>query len=124
MTDHDIHITEGSGNVFADLGLADAGEHLLKAGIVVELKRLIAARALTQTAAAALIGIAQPDLSNLLRGQFRGCSVERLMRAVTALGQDIEIRIRPCGDGTRPGRISVRGGRLSVLLWVPGLRPG
>jgi hypothetical protein len=66
------------------------------------------ARGLTQTAA--LIGIAQPDLSNLLRGQVRGCSVERLMGAVTALGQDIEIRIRPRGDGTRPGRISVTGG--------------
>jgi predicted XRE-type DNA-binding protein len=110
MTDRDTRITEGSGNVFADLGLPDAGEHLLKAGIVVELKRLIEARGLTQTAAAALIGIAQPDLSNLLRGQFRGCSVERLMRAVTALGQDIEIRIRPRGDGTRPGRITVTGG--------------
>jgi class 3 adenylate cyclase len=87
--------------------LADAGEHLLKAQIAVELKRLIAARGLTQTAAAGLTGIAQPDLSNLLRGQFRGCSVERLMRAVTALGQDVEIRIRPRGDETRPGRISV-----------------
>jgi predicted XRE-type DNA-binding protein len=109
VTDGDNCITESSGNVFADLGLADAGEHLLKAGIVVELRRLIVARKLTQTRAAGLIGIAQPDLSNLLRGQFRGCSVERLMRAVTALGQDIEIRIRPCGDGTQPGRISVTG---------------
>lgn len=87
----------GSGNIFADLGLPDAETHLLKAALVVELKRLIRARKLTQVAAAERIGIKQPDLSNILRGQVRGCSVERLMRFLTALDQDIDITIRPRG---------------------------
>ncbi|MBB4301196.1 putative XRE-type DNA-binding protein [Rhodobium orientis] len=108
MTDEKTDaVVVGSGNVFADLGLPDADEHLLKAEIVVQLKRLIAERQLTQTKAATLIGMAQPDLSNLLRGQLRGVSVERLMRALTALGQDIDIRIGPRDDDSRPARIRV-----------------
>ncbi|KSV67272.1 hypothetical protein N182_34130 [Sinorhizobium sp. GL2] len=85
----------GSGNIFADLGLPDAEEHLLKAQIVVVLHRLIKARKLTQTAAASLLGVGQPDLSHILRGQFRGWSVERLMRMLTAFDQDVEITVRP-----------------------------
>ena len=69
---------KGSGNIFADLGLPDAEEHQLKAALVVQLKRLIAERELTQTAAAKLIGMKQPDLSKLLRGDFRLVSVEKL----------------------------------------------
>jgi predicted XRE-type DNA-binding protein len=79
----------GSGNIFADLGLPNAEEHQLKAALVVHLMRLIRARKLTQTAAAKRIGIKQPDLSNILRGHYRGYSVERLMRMLT---------------GVRPGR--------------------
>ena len=85
----------GSGNIFADLGLADANELLLKSQIVVALRRLIDARKLTQTAAAKRIGISQPDLSNVLRGRFRGYSTERLMRMLTAFDQDVEITVRP-----------------------------
>lgn len=84
MTDHENQITVGSGNVFADLGLPDADEHLLRAEIVVQLRRLIEARKLTQSKAAQLIGIAQPDLSNVLRGRFRGYSTEQLTRLLTA----------------------------------------
>jgi len=101
-----IKVEVGSGNIFADLGLPDADELLLKAQIVVALRRLITARKLTQTAAAKRIGIGQPDLSNVLRGRFRGYSAERLMRMLTAFDQDIEITVRP------RRRKSKQGGRI------------
>jgi predicted XRE-type DNA-binding protein len=85
----------GSGNIFADLGLPNAEEHQLKAALVVQLRRLIKARKLTQTAAAEVIGIKQPELSNILRGHYQGFSLERLMRMLTAFDQDIEITVRP-----------------------------
>ena len=100
-----IEFHESSGNVFADLGLPDAEEMLLKSQIVVELHRMMKQRKLTQTAAAKLIGIAQPDLSNILRGRFRGYSVEWLMRMLTAFGQDIDIVVRPPHKARKPGRI-------------------
>jgi predicted XRE-type DNA-binding protein len=100
-----IEIHESSGNIFADLGLPDSEELLLKSQIVVELHRGIKSRKLTQTAAAKLIGIAQPDLSNVLRGRFSGFSTERLMRMLTAFGRDIDIVVRKPGRGKRPGRI-------------------
>ena len=71
MTKRRANVHVGSGNVFADLGLPDAEDMLLKSTIVIELRRLIAQRKLTQTAAAKLIGISQADLSRILRGQFR-----------------------------------------------------
>ena len=89
-----------TGNVFADLGLADAGEHLIKAGLVVRIDRIIRQRKLTQAAAAELMAIDQPKVSAMLAGQFRGYSVERLMRFLVALGHDVEIFVKP-----RPGPI-------------------
>lgn len=97
----------GSGNIFADIGLPNAEEHLLKAGLVVRLGQLIKARKLTQTAAAKLLGVKQPDLSNILRGHFRGYSVERLMRMLTAFDQDIDIVVRPRKKAGKPGRIAL-----------------
>jgi predicted XRE-type DNA-binding protein len=96
----------GSGNIFADLGLPNAEEHQLKAALVVQLKRLIAERDLTQTAAAKLIELKQPDLSKLLRGQFRLVSVEKLMRMLTAFNQDVEITVRPHRKRGQAGRIT------------------
>ena len=102
-----MKVEVGSGNIFADLGLPDADEMLLKAQIVVALHRLITARKLTQTEAAKRIGIGQPDLSNVLRGRFRGYSTERLMRMLTAFDQDVEITVRP------RRRKSKQGGRIT-----------
>jgi predicted XRE-type DNA-binding protein len=96
----------GTGNIFGDLGLPNAEEHQLKAALVVQLKRQIAERGLTQTAAAKLIEIKQPDLSKLLRGQFRAVSVEKLMRMLTAFDQDVEITIRPHRKRGEAGRIT------------------
>ena len=86
---------KSSGNVFADIGLANADELLLKAEIVSEITRLMKLKGLTQAKAAALTGTAQPGLSNLLRGRFRGFSIERLMLMLTAFGRDVEVVVRP-----------------------------
>ncbi len=95
-----------TGNVFADLGVADAGEHLVKAGLVVRIDRILRQRKLTQTAAAELMGIDQPKVSAMLAGQFRGYSVERLMRFLVALGQDVEIVVKPRKRGTAELRVA------------------
>jgi predicted XRE-type DNA-binding protein len=86
---------ESSGNVFADLGLENADELLLKANIVSEIARLMKLKKLTQAKAATLTGTAQPDLSNLLRGKFRGFSIERLLLMLTAFGRDVDVVVRP-----------------------------
>lgn len=95
-----------SGNVFADLGLPDASEHLLKAGLVARIERTIRQRELTQTAAAALMSIDQPKVSAMLAGQFRGYSVERLMRFLVALGHDVEIVVKPRKRGVAELRVA------------------
>ena len=84
-----------SGNVFEDLGLPHAEEHLVKAQLVFKIDTLIKARHLTQVEAATLFGVRQPDVSKMLRGEFRQFSVERLLRFLVALDQDVEIVIRP-----------------------------
>jgi predicted XRE-type DNA-binding protein len=108
MTKRKIEAHEGCGNVFADLGLPDSEERLLKAGIVVELRRLIEERELTQVKAAKLVGISQPDLSHLLRGDFDDYSAERLMKMLTAFEQDIEIIMKPHRKAGQRGRITFR----------------
>ena len=102
-----IEFEVGSGNIFADIGLPNPEEHLLKAGLVVRLGQLIKAQKLTQTAAAKRLGVKQPDLSNILRGHFRGYSVERLMRMLTAFEQDIDIVVRPHKNAGKAGRIAL-----------------
>jgi predicted XRE-type DNA-binding protein len=95
-----------SGNVFADLGLPDAGEHMIKAGLVVKIDRTIRQRHLTQATAAELMGIDQPKVSAMLSGQFRGYSVERLMRFLIALGHDVEIVVKPRKRGSAELRVA------------------
>ena len=90
LPDHEV----SCGNVFADAGLPQADDHLLKARLVSRIEDLMEERDLNQTNAARLMGIAQPDLSNILHGRFRGYSAERLMRCLSALGGEIEIRQR------------------------------
>jgi predicted XRE-type DNA-binding protein len=108
VTKRKIEVYEASGNVFADLGLPSAEERLLKASIVSELQRLIRERGLTQVKAAKLIGIHQPDLSLLLRGDFDDYSVGRLMKMLTVFEQDIEIVMKPNRKAGKPGRITFK----------------
>ena len=108
MTKRKIEAHESSGNVFADLGLPDSEERMLKAGIVVELRRLIEERELTQVKAAKLVGVSQPDLSHLLQGDFDDYSAERLMKMLTAFEQDIEIIMKPHRKAGQRGRITFK----------------
>ncbi len=105
MSAIDQTITRGSGNVFADLGLPDAEEHQIKAGLVMLIARVMEEHGLSQTAAAARMGISQPDLSKLLRGSFRGFTLERLMWCAKAIGVDFEIKATAPTDVHHEGRI-------------------
>jgi predicted XRE-type DNA-binding protein len=97
-----------TGNVYADLGFADAAEMLAKACIVSEIGHIIQARKLTQVQAAELLGIDQPKVSALLRGHFKGYSQERLIGFLTKLGMDVEIVVRPRAKKRRSeGTVSV-----------------
>ncbi len=96
-----------SGNVFADLGLPEADERQCKAQLAERIADLLAARKLSQAAAAALLGIDQPKVSKLLRGHLGEFSTERLFRFLLALDHDIEIVIRRAPRSRRPGRLRV-----------------
>lgn len=89
-----IRVKEGSGNVFADLGFANPEREELKARLTLQIYRLIKARGLTQTQAGEVLGIKQPHVSSLMRGQSGAFSVERLMNFLAALGQDVQITVR------------------------------
>jgi predicted XRE-type DNA-binding protein len=91
-------ITRGSKNVFADLGFADPETHQLKAGLVMRIQESISDQKLSQTEAAKRMGLSQPDVSRLLRGQFREVSIERLMRMLTKLGFDVDIVVHSSGQ--------------------------
>lgn len=101
-----LELEPSCGNVFADLGLADADEHLIKAGLVLKIHGTIDQRHLTQAAAAEIMGIDQPKVSAMLAGQFRGYSVERLMRFLVALGHDVEIVVKPRKRGSAELRVA------------------
>ena len=90
----------GSGNVFKDLGIPNAEEHLVKAQLVIKIDTIMKQRRLKRAAAADLLGIKQPDVSKMLRGAFGQFSVERLLRFLVALNQDVEIVVKP-HRGTR-----------------------
>src|ERR1700726_1028152 len=90
----------GGRNVFKDLGLPNADEHFVKAQLVFKIDTLIKERGLKQVEAADLFRVRQPDISKMLRGDFRQFSVERLLRFLVALGQDVEIIVKP-HRGTR-----------------------
>lgn len=100
MTKTSATVHESSDNIFADLGLPDAGTHFLKAQIVAEIYRLANARDLNQTKAGAVMGISQPEVSRLFKGNFREYSIDRLMAFLTAFDQDVEIISRPRNHAT------------------------
>jgi predicted XRE-type DNA-binding protein len=87
-----------SRNVFKDLGVPNAEEHLVKAQLVSKIDAIIKKRRLKQGEAADLLGIKQPDVSKMLHGEFRQFSVERLLRFLVALDQDVEIVVKPHRD--------------------------
>ncbi len=100
-----IRAEKSSGNVFADLGFPHPERELLKARLTLEVYRLIRKRGLTQSAAGKILGIRQPHVSALMRNRSGSFSVERLMDFLTALGQDVEISVRPARG--RQGEVSL-----------------
>ena len=90
-----IKHTKSSGNVFQDLGVKDSGLHQIKADLGIMLIDLIGKRELTQTKAAALLGIRQPELSRLKGGNLSHYSVERLLGFLNRLNQRVEIKVKP-----------------------------
>ena len=105
----EIPVAESSGNVFADMGLPEAEEELTKAQLASHIRQAIKRRRLTQAAAAALMGVDQPKVSALLNGRLANFSSERLMRLLTAIGQDVEITVRAKPRNRAHGRIRVVG---------------
>ena len=98
-TKEPVRVEQGSGNVFADLGFANPDLALAKAELVQRIRDLIAERKLTQVKAAKLLGLDQPKVSALVRGRVEGYSIDRLFRFLNALGQRVEITVRPnAGD--------------------------
>jgi predicted XRE-type DNA-binding protein len=87
--------TKSSGNVFADLGLPNPEQELLKAQLTLQIHKIVKARGLTQARAGAILGIKQPHVSALMRNRAGNFSVGRLMEFLTALGQDVEITVKP-----------------------------
>lgn len=90
-----IEVEAGTGNVFADLGLPDADKLKIKSGLTIEITKAIRERGLTQVEAAQRMGLTQPKVSALLRGEFSDVSERKLMDCLNRLGYDIEIRVRP-----------------------------
>lgn len=102
------HVVEtSSGNVFKDLGLPDAEQRLAKAELARVIRRLLQERDVSQADAAGLLGITQPDVSDLVRGRLARFSMERLERFLLALGMDIRIQIAPRRRTNRRGALTV-----------------
>lgn len=94
-----IEVQRGSGNVFADLGLPDADKLKIKTGLVIEIRKAMRNLGLTQQDAAKRMGISQPKVSDMMRGDFTNLSERKLMDCLTRLGFDIEISVRPAKAG-------------------------
>ncbi len=109
-TSKEEEIDRGAGNVFADLGYADAEARQTRLRLAHAVKEVIARRRLTQAAAAELFGVNQPKVSALANFKLDGFSVERLMTFLTALDQDVQIVIRKKPRSRAVGRISVVAG--------------
>jgi predicted XRE-type DNA-binding protein len=102
----------GSANVYRDLGFPDPGAMLVKAQLTAKISEILSERRFTQMKAAELLGIPQPKLSQILRGNFRGVSERKLMDCLLKLGRDVEIVVR---DAPRDRRAGMRG-TVSVVF--------
>ena len=102
---HEVY--RGSGNVYHDLGFVDADEMLVKAQLVHKISEILRSRGLTQVEAAKVLGLSQPKLSGILRGQFRGVSERKLIDCLTSLGRDVEIVVKDTPRRRTSGRLTV-----------------
>ena len=105
----EIEYFVGSDNIFADIGIPNAKEHLLKAKLVSRIYDIVHVRGITQKETGKILGISQPRVSQMLGGHFSQFSVEKLMGFLNALDHDIEIRIKPKPKSAkRPARINIK----------------
>jgi predicted XRE-type DNA-binding protein len=102
-----MEFERGSTNVYADLGFPDADEMLVKAQLATKIGEIIKRRRLTQVEAAEIVGMPQPKLSGLLRGQFRGISETKMLQCLTRLGRDVKIVVGPARRLSGAGHIEV-----------------
>ena len=102
-----VEIEKSSGNVFADLGLPDADKMLIKSRLVGKIGEIIRSRKWTQEEAAQVLGMTQPKLSKMLRGQFHGISQSKLLEYLAKLGRDVQIFVGPASRTKKPGRVDV-----------------
>ena len=93
-----IEVETSSGNVFADLGLPDADKLKIKSGLVAEIRKAMRALGLNQQEAAKRMGVPQPKVSGMMRGDFTNLSERKLMDCLNRLGYDIEIKVRPAAE--------------------------
>ena len=107
-----IAIEKSSGNVYADLGLANAQEMLVKAKLASKIGEIIQRQNLTQQQAAQLLAMPQPKVSLLLRGQFRGISEAKMLECLARLGRDIDIVVKPARRRAPSGTV----GRVNVVF--------
>lgn len=115
MNTTDIAIETGSGDVYADLGMADAQEMLVQAKLASKIVEIIGCQNLTQQQAAELLTMPQPKVSMMLRGQFRGISESKMLNCLARLGRDIDIVLKPARRRTKadaPGSTS----RVNVVF--------
>jgi predicted XRE-type DNA-binding protein len=102
-----IEIEKGSANIYEDLGLPDAAEMQVKATLAAKIGEIIKHRHITQTQAAKILGMPQPNLSGMLRGQFRGISETKMLECMNRLGRDVQIVVRKASRSRTTGRTSV-----------------
>ena len=107
MNDKTIEFDVGSGNVYVDLDFPDADEMLVKAQLATKIGEIIKARRWSQQKAAEVVGLTQPKLSSLLRGQFRGISEAKMLDCLARLGRDVQIVIGPPRRDATAGHVAV-----------------
>lgn len=104
-----LEVEEGSTNVFADLGFENPEEELFKADLTAEIARAIRVKNLTQAQAAKILNVDQPRISRLLSGRTDLFSIETLMHFLVALGQDVEVSVKPKPSRRKRAHWSVVG---------------
>lgn len=100
-------IEHGSGNVYADVGLPDAGEMLVKAQLAAKIGSILKSRHLTQAQAAEILSMPQPKVSEMLRGKFRGISETKMIDCLARLGRDVQIVVKAAPRSRKEGRVEV-----------------
>ena len=107
MSHEDAEVHDSTGNIFEDMGMADAGERLAKAELARVIRKIVRERGLTQSEAAGLLGVKQPDVSDLMRGKLARFSMERLERFLNALDMEVRIQVGPRPEGKVQAGVTV-----------------